>query len=215
MLKDAGCIVIHKVPAVRYALSAEKLGVDAITVIAGEAGGHPGIYMVGSMVQGVLAADAIKLPLAIGGGMGTGRHLVTALAFGADAMIVGSRMLAAKEIWAHDAYKRRVIEANELSHRVVKKIFRDNHRVFDNETAKAVEALEQEGVTDFERYRPLVSGRLARSAYETGDVSQGLIDYGPAGVFVREIQPVEDIIDGIVDEAQQTMRRLNGMAAAP
>ena len=95
MLKDAGCIVIHKVPAVRYALSAEKLGVDAITVVAGEAGGHPGVYMVGNMVQGVLAADAVKLPLAIGGGMGTGRHLVTALAMGADAMLVGSRMLTA------------------------------------------------------------------------------------------------------------------------
>lgn len=209
MLKDAGCIVIHKVPAVRYALSAEKLGVDAVTVVAGEAGGHPGIYMVGNIVQGVLAADAVKLPLAIGGGMGTGRHLVTALAMGADAMLVGSRMLVAKEIWAHDDYKHRMIAANELDHRVVKKIFRDNHRVFDNDTAKAVEALEQAGVTDFERYRPLVAGQLARSAYETGDTSQGLIDLGPAGVFAREIQPVEDIVDGMIDEAVAAMRRLD------
>lgn len=213
-LKKIGCTVIHKVPAVRYALSAEKLGVDAITVVAGEAGGHPGVYMVGGMVQGVLAADAVKLPLAIGGGMGTGRHLVTALAMGADAMMLGSRMLVAEEIWAHAAYKQRMIEAGELDSRVVKKLFRDNHRVFDNDTAKAVEALEREGVTDFERYRDLVSGRLARSAYETGDTAQGLIDYGPAGVFAREIQPVEAIIDGIIDEAMDTMRRLDVMAAS-
>lgn len=214
MLKDAGCIVIHKVPAVRYALSAEKLGVDAITVVAGEAGGHPGIYMVGNMVQGVLAADAITLPLAIGGGMGTGRHLIMALAMGADAMLVGSRMLVAEEIWAHEGYKRAMIAAGELDHRVVKKIFRDNQRVFDNDTAKAVEALERDGVTDFERYRALVSGRLARAAYESGDTSQGLIDLGPAGVFARDIQPVEAIIDGIIDEAVGALRRLDRLAAA-
>lgn len=213
MLKDAGCVVIHKVPAVRYALSAEKLGVDAITVVAGEAGGHPGVYMVGNMVQGVLAADAITLPLAIGGGMGTGRHLVTALAMGADAMMVGSRMLVAEEIWAHPDYKKRIAAASEMDHRVVKKIFRDNHRVFDNDTSRAVEALEAEGVTDFERYRPLSAGKLARGAYESGDTSQGLIDYGPAGVFAREIQPVEQIIDGMIDEAHVAMQRVNQLAA--
>src|SRR3546814_4381444 len=76
-LKNAGCTVIHKVPAIRYALSAERLGVDAITVISGEAGGHTGQYMNGQIVQGPLAADAPKCPLVLGGGMGDGRHLIS------------------------------------------------------------------------------------------------------------------------------------------
>lgn len=112
-LKDAGCIVMHKVPAVRYAISAQKLGVDAICVVGAEAGGHPGTYMIGNMVQAPLAADAINLPLVIGGGMATGRHLVTSLAMGADAMLLGSRMLAAQELWSHQAHKERVIAATE------------------------------------------------------------------------------------------------------
>jgi nitronate monooxygenase len=62
---------------------------------------HPILCMLGKMVQAPLAADAVKLPLAIGGGMATGRHLVTALAMGADAILLGSRMLTASEIWAH------------------------------------------------------------------------------------------------------------------
>lgn len=211
MLKDGGCIVMHKVPAVRYALSAQKLGVDAIAVVGGEAGGHPGIQMTGNIVQAALAADAISLPLAIGGGMGTGRHLVSALAMGADAMLLGTRMLVATEIWGHEAYKQRVVEATERDNRVVMKIFRDNHRVLDNETARGVENLEARGVNDFEAYRALVSGRNTRSAYLTGDVRQGLIDLGPAAVFACEIKPVDAIIDQLIDEAIAARDRLQAL----
>lgn len=214
-LKAAGCLVIHKVPAVRYALSAQKIGVDAITVIGGEAGGHPGIYMVGNMVQAALAADTISIPLAIGGGMGTGRHLVTALAMGADAMLVGSRMLTATEIWAHNAYKERILSATELDTRVVMKTFRDNHRVLDNDTARAVEDLESRGISDFDAYRDLVSGSVTRRAYETGEWSKGMIDLGPAAVFARDIKPVEAIIDQLIDEALEATDRVKSMGVRP
>jgi len=214
-LKDAGCTVMHKVPAVRYALSAEKMGVDAIAVVGGEAGGHPGIYMVGNIIQSALAADAIKLPLAIGGGMATGRHLVTALAMGADAILVGSRMLTASEIWAHENYKHRIVEANELDTRVVMKTFRSNHRILDNDTARTVEDMESRGIRDFEEYRDIVSGRVTRRSYETGDVSKGMIDLGPAAVFAREIKPVEEIVDQFVDEAVQAAERVRRLRVAP
>jgi NADH:quinone reductase (non-electrogenic) len=106
------------------------------------------------------------LPLAIGGGMGTGRHLVTALAMGADAVLLGSRMLSATEIWAHPRYKERILAANEFDNRVVMKIFRRHHRVLDNEGARAVADLETRSIADFEVYRPLVAGRVTRRAYE-------------------------------------------------
>lgn len=208
-LKDAGCIVLHKVPAVRYARSVERLPVDAIAVVSGEAGGHPGLFMVGQIVQGVLAADALHKPLALAGGMGTGRHLVTALAMGAGAMLMGSRMVVAEEVWAHRRYKDRVVAIDETANRLVMKIFRNNHRVLDNDAARAVEQLEADGATDFAHYEPLVAGARAREAYRTGDFSQGMIDMGPAGVFAREIKPVEAIFDEILDEAAATMARLS------
>jgi hypothetical protein len=42
VLKDNGVTVIHKVAGVRYAKTAEGIGVDAVTIIGLEAGGHPG-----------------------------------------------------------------------------------------------------------------------------------------------------------------------------
>jgi len=200
-LKNAGCTVIHKVPAIRYALSAERLGVDAITVISGEAGGHTGHYMNGQIVQGPLAADALACPLVLGGGMGDGRHLISTLAMGADAMMLGSRMVVAEEIWAHRDYKEYVAKLDESASRVVMSTFGKQHRVLDNATARNVVQLEADGITDFQAYQPHVQGSLVREAYRSGNYSQGLIDMGPAGVFAREIKPVEAIIDEIIDTA--------------
>jgi NAD(P)H-dependent flavin oxidoreductase YrpB (nitropropane dioxygenase family) len=213
-LKDAGCIVVHKVPAVRYAVSVQRENVDAITVISGEAGGHTGQFMVGQIVQGPLAADAIHKPLVLGGGMGDGRHLVTTLAMGADAMMLGSRMVVAEEIWAHREYKQHVTRLDEMASRVVMSSFGKQHRVLDNEAARQVAALEASGISDFAAYRSLVAGARVRDAYLTGDYAEGMIDMGPAGVFARDIKPVEAIFDEIIDGAVATLDVVKNMATA-
>ena len=207
-LKAAGCIVIHKAPGIRYALSAQQLPVDAITVVSAEGGGHPGTLMVPQIIQGPLAADALRKPLALAGGMSTGRHLISALAMGADAILMGSRMVVAEEIWAHRAYKEHVVGIDENANRVVMKAFRNHHRVLDNETSRAVEQLELQGIKDFDHYQPHVDGSLARQAYESGNFNLGMIDMGPSGVFAREIKPVEAIIDEIIDEANSARERI-------
>jgi nitronate monooxygenase len=163
------------------------------------------------IIQGPLAADAVVKPLALAGGMATGRHLVSALAMGADAILVGSRMVVAEEVWAHRAYKEHVLSIDENANRVVMKTFRNHHRVLDNETSRAVEQLESQGVQDFAHYQPHVSGELARQAYASGNFQRGMIDMGPSGVFAREIKPVEAIFDEMVDEALIACRQLEGM----
>ena len=109
-LKEAGVTVMHKTSTVRHAASAAKLGVDAVAVVGAECGGHPGLQLVGTMVQAPLAAERIALPLVVGGGIGHGSQVAAALAMGADAVLIGTRMLAAAEINAHAAYKARMIE---------------------------------------------------------------------------------------------------------
>jgi len=207
-LKAAGCIVIHKAPGVRYAVSAQKLDVDAITVVAAEGGGHPGTLMVPQIIQAPLAADALSKPLALAGGMATGRHLVSALAMGADAILMGSRMVVADEIWAHRAYKEHIVGIDESANRVVMQTFRNHHRVLDNETSRAVAQLERQGVQDFNEYQPHVRGELARAAYASGDFSRGMMDMGASGVFARDIKPVEAIFDEIIDEAVCARQRI-------
>ena len=210
-IKDAGMIVIHKCTTLRHAQSAVRAGVDAITILGAEAGGHPGM---GTMVQGALAPAALDVPVVLAGGMGTGRQLLAALALGADGMLMGSRMTVAEEIWAHDDYKHHVAETNQADTRVVMSIFNDNSRVLDNETARKVLALEAEGIDNFERYRPLVQGSNQRRAYETGDWRMGTPSMGQSCAFADDIKSVEAIFDEILVDASAHRDRLNTLAKA-
>lgn len=212
-LKEAGIKVMHKAPAIKYALSAEKLGVDAVCVLGAESGGHPGVFMVGTMVQAAEAPRQITLPLVVGGGIGTGAQLAAVLMMGAGAALIGSRMLVASEIPAHENYKRRVVSGDGTDSRVAMQIFRHNHRVIDNETSRAVLELERQQITDYEQYAPLVKGEIVRDAYRTGDFSRGMIDYGQSVVFANEIKPVEAIVDQILDEAVVAAKRFGKLAS--
>jgi nitronate monooxygenase len=214
-LKQAGCTILHKVSAVRHALSAQKLGVDAISIVGMECGGHPGVYLVGTMVQGLLAAERLSLPVAIGGGIGHGAQLAAALAFGAEAVVLGTRMTVASEIWAHEGYKERLLEAGETDTRLILHSLRNTYRALDNETARAVAALEAEGVTDYERYRPYVTGLLQKEAYAGGDWNKGILSVGQSAAFAGAVEPVEAIIDRLMAEAAAAQRSLNGKAVGP
>jgi NADH:quinone reductase (non-electrogenic) len=212
-LKEAGAKVMHKTSTVRHAMSAAKLGVDAVAVVGAECGGHPGLALVGSIVQTPLAARDIRLPLAVGGGFGHGSQIAAALAMGADAVIVGTRMLAATEIAAHPAYKRRMIEADEASSRLIMQTFRNTYRVLDNADARSVSALEAAGDADYENYRPYVAGAHQKVAYETGDWNRGVLSMGQSIAFTRSEQTVAEIHTQLMDEAVAAMARLNGCRA--
>jgi NADH:quinone reductase (non-electrogenic) len=212
-LREAGIKVLHKVPAVRYAISASRLGVDAIIVVGAECGGHPGIYQIGTMVQAAHAPTVLDVPVIVGGGIGTGTQLAAALAMGADGVVLGTRMLVAEELWIHRDYKEFVMRADGTESVVVKKALRDHHRVFHNESARAVLELDDRRETDFEAYRAHVTGTLTRAAYATGDPSQGMLDFGHAAVFADRIEPVESIIDRLIDDAATAHARLDRLAA--
>jgi nitronate monooxygenase len=207
-IKDAGITVIHKCTSLRHALSAERAGVDAVTILGAEAGGHPGMQLVGGMVQGAHLAGRLKIPFVLGGGMGTGRQLIACLALGADGMLLASRMVVAAEIWAHADYKRRLIELGPEDTRVIMATFGDNSRVIANEASRRVAELEAQGVTDFEAYRTLVQGANQRRAYETGDWNFGTMSLGQSCAFVDRIEPVEAIFGRILAEAVEVRDRI-------
>ena len=81
--KAHGIKVIHKCTAVRHALSAERMGVDAISIDGFECAGHPGEDDIPGLILIPAAANKVKIPMLASGGFGDGRGLVAALALGA------------------------------------------------------------------------------------------------------------------------------------
>ena len=172
-IKDAGITVMHKCTTLRHALSAQKAGVDAIEILGAEAGGHPGMDMIGTMVQGAIVPQELSVPAVLAGGMGTGRQLVACLSLGAEGMLIATRMVVAQEIWAHENYKKRLAELGPDGTKIIMSIFGDNSRVIDNPSTEAVLALEAEGSKDYEAYRPHVQGTLQKEALKTATGQRG------------------------------------------
>ena len=212
-IKDAGITVIHKCTTLRHALSAERAGVDAVAILGAEAGGHPGMQMIGTMVQGARVPNELSIPVVLAGGMGTGRQLMATLALGAEGMLLASRMIVASEVWAHDDYKRHIIEMSGGDTRIIMSIFGDNSRVIDNPDTARVAQLERDGIDDFETYRPLVRGEIQRESYETGDWRRGTMSVGQSCEFAETVEPVEAIIDGIIADALSARDRIAGLGA--
>lgn len=203
-LKQTPVKVIHKVPTVRFAHSAVKSGVDAIILVGGECGGHPGKAMVGSFVQGALGPESLDVPVILGGGVGHGSQLAAALMMGCEGILMGTRMMVASEAIPHENLKNRIVGSDGTDSVIVQGIFNHHHRVMANETTAAVLELEQQGVTDFEAYRPLVSGSKGWNAIQTGDHSEGIIDMGQSACFANAVEPAGDIIARMVEEAEES-----------
>ena len=213
-IRAAGAVVIHKVPLLRHALTAERLGVDAVALVGMECGGHPGVNTdMPAMLGGAIAAERLRVPYAIGGGIGTGRQLLAALAVGADAVVIGTRFIAAAEVTAHSAYKQRIVAAGEDDSLVA---FASNQtlggawRVLANETAREVRRREAAGARDYADFAPLIAGTLSReAAYQGGDAEQGMLSMGPAACFVDRIEPIATIMDRLMAEAAACRARLD------
>jgi NADH:quinone reductase (non-electrogenic) len=210
-LHSAGIKVLHKVPTVKHAIKAEAIGVDAVTVVGAECGGHPGMELVGTFVQAAVAARSIRIPLIIGGGVGTGEHLVAALALGADGVAIGTRFLVAEEIWAHRSYKERLIRANETETTLVLQSLRNTLRALKNEATDRIQHLEQVHGGDLKVLLPHISGKVGRKAYETGDASIGALATGQAVAFADRIEPLATIVRRLESEARLALKRLEDL----
>ena len=211
-LKEANSIVLHKVSTVRHAISAaRKLDIDAVTIVGAECGGHPGLELVSSLVQAVVGPDQIEIPVVIGGGIGHGRQIAAVLGMGAEAVLVGTRVLVAEEVWSHPEVKKQVVNAGAADSTLVMASFRNTSRVMINEYALEVQKLEDKGIEDFEQYWDYVKGSNAFDAYKSGDWNKALLSMGQAAAFANTIVPMEEIFDTLIDEATGAIERISSL----
>ncbi|MBS0316451.1 MAG: nitronate monooxygenase, partial [Proteobacteria bacterium] len=143
-LKSAGIKVIHKCTSVRHALTAERIGCDAVSVDGFECGGHPGEDDVPNMILLPRAADALKVPFIASGGIADERQLVAALALGADGINMGTRFMATREAPIHDNVKHALVAATELDTRLIMRALRNTERVLNNANVERLIEIERE-----------------------------------------------------------------------
>lgn len=103
-----GGLVFHDVTTVRFAERALEAGVDGLIAVCAGAGGHAGTYNPFAFIP-ELRVLTDKTIIA-SGCIGTGGGVLAALNCGADFAYVGTRLIAANESLASDAYKDMLIQ---------------------------------------------------------------------------------------------------------
>lgn len=92
-LHDHGVKVMPSIGAKRHAEKVMEWGVDAILVQGGEGGGHTGSVPTSLLLPEVIDVVDGRVPVVAAGGYFDGRGLVSALAYGASGIAMGTRFL--------------------------------------------------------------------------------------------------------------------------
>jgi nitronate monooxygenase len=210
----AGVKVIHKATSVRHALSAERKGVDAISIDGFECAGHPGEDDVPGLVLIPAAARVLSIPVIASGGLATGSGLAAALALGACAANMGTAFMATDEAPIHDNVKQQIVANNELDTLVVFRQFHNSARVVRNSISEVAEIGSRPGAT-FDDVAALASGKRGREkVLAGGDMEGGMWWAGQVQGLIHDVVSVRELVDTVVADAEEIIaKRLASMLA--
>jgi len=196
-LKEHSITVLPVVPTVRHALRLEAEGADAIIASGTEAGGHVGTVASLALIPQVV--DAVTIPVVAAGGIADARGFVAALSLGACGIQMGTRFLASQESIAGLTQKRQVLDASEEGTLVTTLLTGKPVRVIKTP------ALEDRLHRDSDAKAPTVEPMrpIAREDPESMGVAAGQISG-----MIKSIASAEDIIKGIIEEAEEICSKL-------
>jgi len=206
--KAHGVKVIHKCTSVRHAVSAEKLGVDVVSIDGFECAGHPGEDDVGLIVLLPATVDALSIPVIASGGMGDGRSLAAALMLGAEGVNMGTRFVATKEARVHDNVKQMIVANTELDTVLTNRTLRNTSRVARNAISEEVALIQRDATKTIEDVRHLVAGARGRTnVLEKGEMDGGIWTSGQSQALIHDIPTVAEAIRNIIYQAERTIRQ--------
>lgn len=108
-VRSMGSRIFCDVVNLRQAEILAKSGADALIAVSQGAGGHAGSISPFSLIP--YLKKETGLPVIAAGSIGTGRQMAAALSLGAEAVYVGTRLIATIESSASNEYKQMLIES--------------------------------------------------------------------------------------------------------
>jgi NAD(P)H-dependent flavin oxidoreductase YrpB (nitropropane dioxygenase family) len=204
-LKQHGIKIVHKCTAVRHALSAERHGVDIVSIDGFECAGHPGEDDITNLILIPAAVQALKIPVIASGGIADGRGMAAALVLGAQGINMGTRFMCTKEAPVHDNIKQALVNASERDTNLMFRTMHNTARVLKNAISNEVVAMEKQGAK-FEDIRQLVAGARGKIALKEGNVDEGVVTAGMVIGLINDIPTCAELIQRIVSECRERLR---------
>jgi nitronate monooxygenase len=206
--KSEGITILHKCTTVRHALSAQRNGVDIVSIDGFECAGHPGEDDIPGLVLIPLAARALSVPIIASGGIGDGRGMAAALALGAEGVNMGTRFICTREAPVHESIKEALRDATERDTTLIFRTMNNTARVFKNEVSDEVVATERRpGGCRFDDIRHLVVGSRGREAWRSGDRNAGVLTAGMVIGLIDDIPTCAELIERITRDCRAHLHR--------
>jgi len=207
LFKEHGVTWIHKCAGTRYAQKAASLGADIVEVVGWENGGATGRYDIGTLVLTPATIDAIDIPVVAGGGISDGRGVAAVLALGAEAALMGTRLMATQECPIHENLKKAFINASIYDTMLIMRSLNATHRVWNNQAAQKVIELEKSKSDQMEIFNA-AAGAKSMMMYEEGNLDVGVVSVGQGVGLIHDIPSVKDLIERIMKEANEIIQNL-------
>jgi enoyl-[acyl-carrier protein] reductase II len=223
-VKDSGAKVICFAPTFPLAQRLIKMGADALVIEGAEAGGHIGPVSLTVLLQQILF-EIDRVPVFVAGGIATGRMMAHLLLMGAAGIQMGTRFVLSEECKAHSKFKKVFQRANARDAIATPQ--------FDSRLPVIpVRALKNKGSKEFLKLQLELMNKLEnklidqqqaqfevenfwvgalREAAIDGNVERGSLMAGQSVGLVKEIKPIQKIIDEMVEDAESELQRLNGI----
>ena len=207
--KPAGIVCMPTIGALSHLVKAEADGADAVIIQGLEAGGH--CSFVGTMVLAPLVASKAKIPVAAAGAFCDGKGLVAALALGAEAMAMGTRFILTQECPVPLHIKQRLLQATEEDTIVTSLVTGTRCRALRSKIVDLLEGKREEALgvpEDF--YGHATWGHLRqRAAWVEGDAEMGFMPCGQVLGRIDNIPTCKELIESIMNEAEEVLARVN------
>ena len=207
--------IIMQVQTLNDAKHALDLGVDVLVAQGSEAGGHGQSRSTMTLVPEVgdlISRQSSNTILCAAGGIADGRGLAAALMLGAEGVVVGSRLWASEEAQVHPNMVGAAISAtgDDTIRSSVMDIAR-NLNWPERYTARVLKnAFTQKwhnNISELLANAVLESDRW-KKAWDSGDVETANTFVGEATGLITDVQPAEEIVLGMIAEAEGCLSRL-------
>jgi nitronate monooxygenase len=211
-IKDHGTTLICQVQTTKDAQHAIQCGADIIVAQGSEAGGHCQTRSTMTLVPEVADLIATLSPetlLCAAGGIADGRGLAAALMLGADGIVMGSRLWASTEANVANTMQQAALKANGDD--TIRTSVMDIARSLNWPERYSAHVLKNAFTAKWHNnIEGLIANAEAESAkwkagWESGDVETANTFVGEATGLIDDIEPVKNILDSIVSEAEHLL----------